>query len=67
MSDNGLGSKARMGIISEDYNSCVNSESIIGFGTGGYPDNSNTCGNEAKHSPDNWDKHIKATGYILIQ
>ena len=60
-------SKARIGIISEDYNNCVYSESRIGFGTGGYPDDSNTCGNEAKHSPDNGEKHIKATGYILIQ
>ena len=39
----------------------------IGFGTAGYPDDSNTCGNEATHAPDNGDKHIKAMGYILVQ
>ena len=39
----------------------------IGFGTAGYPDDSNTCGNEATHAPDNDDKHIKAMGYILVQ
>ena len=36
--------------------------------TGGNPDNSNTCGNEASRSGvDNGIKHIKAMGYILVQ
>ena len=40
----------------------------LGFGTGGYHDNKNTCGNEASvFWPDNGKKHIKAMGYILLQ
>ena len=49
-------SKARIGVISNNgnvYNTC---DSRIGFGTGGLHDDSNTCGNEAKHSTDNGDK-----------
>ena len=42
-------------------------DSRIGFGTGGKHDDNNTCGNEAKLSSDNGDKHIKAMGYILVQ
>ena len=38
-----------------------------GFGTGGHPDDSNTCGNEANYSPDNGDNNIKAMGYIFVQ
>ena len=60
-------SKARMGISSNDQNDCSSCDSRIGFGTGGNPDNSNTRGNEATFSPDNGEKHIKATGYILIE
>ena len=41
--------------------------SRIGFGTGGCPDKTNSCGNEAKWFPDNGEKHIKAMGYILVQ
>ena len=60
-------SRARIGIISNDKNQCVGCDSRIGFGTGGFPDNSNTCGNEAHPSPYNVARCIKATGYILIQ
>ena len=60
-------SKARIGIISNEDNSCFRCDSRIGFGTGGEPDNNNTCGNEASWSPDNGDKHIKAIGYIMVQ
>ena len=60
-------SKARIGIISNQEDQCRSCDSRIGFGTGGYVDDSNTCGNEATHSPDNGNKHIKAMGYILIQ
>ena len=59
--------KARIGILGNNQNECSSCDSRIGFGTGGYPDDSNTCGNEALHSPDNGDKHIKAMGYILVQ
>jgi len=57
--------KARIGIISNNGNDCNNCDSRIGFGTGGHPDDSNTCGNEAVWS-DNGDKDINAMGYILV-
>ena len=60
-------SRARIGIISNDDDHCGTCNSRIGFGTAGYYDDSNTCGNEASGSPDNGDKHIKAVGYILVQ
>ena len=60
-------SKARIGIISNNENDCSSCDSRIGFGTGGHPDDSNTCGNEAQHLTDNGDKKIKAMGYILVQ
>ncbi|KAL9954446.1 hypothetical protein ACROYT_G041987 [Oculina patagonica] len=60
-------SKARIGWISNQENDCGTCDSRIGFGTGGYADDNNTCGNEATHSPDNGEKHIKAMGYILVQ
>ena len=60
-------SKARVGYIANDGNNCDYCDSRIGFGTGGYPDNSITCGNVAAHSPDNGDRNIKAMGYILVQ
>ena len=61
--------KARIGILGNDQNNCDTCDSRIGFGTGGYPDDSNTCGNEAvnEYKADNGDKHIKAMGYILVQ
>jgi len=60
-------SKARIGVLGNNENNCVTCDSRIGFGTGGYPGYSNTCGNEAMWSPDNGNKHIKAMGYILVQ
>ena len=62
-------SKARIGILGNNENGCVTPDSRIGFGTGGYHDDSNTCGNEAidHSSSDNGGKHIKAMGYILVQ
>jgi len=60
-------SKARIGFLGNNQNDCVTSDSRIGFGTGGYYDDSNTCGNEATRSADNGDKHTKAMGYILVQ
>ena len=61
--------KARIGILSNNENECQSCDSRIGFGTGGYPDDSNTCGNEAlaMYEADNSDKHIKAMMYILVQ
>ena len=60
-------SKARIGILGNEQEICGTCDSRIGFGTGGYTDYSNTCGNEATHKSDNGDKHIKAMGYILVQ
>jgi len=60
-------SKARIGILGNQQNDCASCNSRIGFGTGGHPDDSNTCGNTASLRPDNGDKSIKAMGYILVQ
>ena len=60
-------SEARIGIIANEQTDCSTCDSRIGFGTGGYPDDSNTCGNEALHVADNGDKDITAFGYILVQ
>ena len=60
-------SKARIGIVGNNENDCNTCDSRIGFGTGGAPDDFNTCGNEAIYSRDNGDKHIKTMGYILVQ
>ena len=60
-------SKARIGILGNNEKDCATCDSRIGFGTGGDPDDSNTCGNAATASPDNGDKKIKAMGYILVQ
>ena len=59
--------KARIGLISNNENHCSSCNSRIGFGTGGSPDGSNTCGNEARYNTDNGDVHIVAMGYIFIQ
>ena len=67
MGTNSGWAKARIGIVANQENDCNSCDSRIGFGTGGAHDDSNTCGNEATHSPDNGDKHIKAFGYILVQ
>ena len=67
VSGDSLGSEARIGIIANNENDCLTCDSRIGYGTGGYPNDSNTCGNDARVSPDNGDKHIKAMGYILVQ
>ena len=61
-------SKARIGLIANnEENHCNSCDSRIGFGTGGHPDDSNTCGNVAKYRGDNREKRIKAMGYILVQ
>ena len=60
-------SKARIGITSNNDNDCTSCDSRIGFGTGGYHDDNNTCGNEAMDTADNGQNHMKAMGYILVQ
>ena len=66
--DKNVYSKARIGIIGNNENHCRSCNSRIGFGTGGYHDDTNTCGNEAAYAThDNGDKHIKTMGYILVK
>ena len=60
-------SKARIGIVANNQDACYTCNSRIGFGTGGNPDASNTCGNAASRYPDNGNQHITAMGYILVQ
>ena len=61
--DKNYHSKARIGIIGNNENKCDTCDSRIGFGTGGSPDDTNTCGNEAKQRK----KHIETMGYILVK
>ena len=60
-------SRARIGILGNNENECVTCDSRIGFGTGGHPDNSNTCGIAAQTFADNGNRRIKTMGYIFIQ
>ena len=61
-------SKVKIGIISNGQNNCRTCDSLIGFGTGSYPNDAKSCGNEAiKSNSDNGHKSIKAMGYILVQ
>ena len=61
-------SKVRIGIISNGQNNCGKCDSLIGFGTGSYPNDAKSCGNEAiETNSDNGRKSIKAMGYILVQ
>ena len=60
-------SRARIGFVANNQDACSSCDSRIGFGTAGYPDDNDTCGNVAKHVPDNGDKYIKTMGYILVQ
>ena len=66
LSVNAGASRARIGIVGNNENACTSSDSRIGFGTAGYPDNTNSCGNVAKQGGDNGDKFIKAMGYIFV-
>ena len=59
-------SKARIGIIANDQDDCNLTDSRIGFGTGGYPDDGNSCGYVSRHGGDNGDGDAKAMGYIFI-
>ena len=55
--------KARIDILGNNENDCIQCDSRIGFGTGGLHDDTNTCGNEDGESY----VHVKAMGYILVQ
>ena len=62
-------SRARIGILGNNENDCKTSDSRIGFGTGGYPDDSITCGNAASwwFGSDKGGSYIRTMGYILVQ
>ena len=60
-------SKAKLGFLANNQNDCHSCDSRIGFGTGGSPDDFNTCGNTASYSPDNGNKFIEAMGYIFVR
>jgi len=59
--------RARIGFVGNNENACHSCDSRNGFGTAGYPDDNDTCGNVAKHASDKGDKYIKTMGYILVQ
>jgi len=59
--------RARIGILGNNVVKCDSCDSRIGFGTGGFPDDSNTCGNAAFALPGIGHKNIRAMGYILVQ
>ena len=59
-------SKARIGILGNNDDNCNTCDSRIGFGTGGWPDDASTCGNQACCGGDNGDKSIEVMGYIMV-
>jgi len=59
--------KSRIGILGNDEKQCDSSNSRIGFGSAGSPDESNTSGNVAGWNGDNGQKKIKTMGYCLVQ
>ena len=60
-------SKARIGIVANNQQKCDTCDSKVGFGTGGYTDGNNTCGNVGPYTSGNGHKNFKAMGYILVQ
>ena len=68
-SERSRGARARIGIISNNDDHCIECDSRIGFGAGGLPDDNNVCGNavDGSWNPDNGGNNIKAIGYILVQ
>jgi len=49
-------SKAKIGLLGNNGKDCESADSRIGFGTGGTPDDKNSCGNQK----------IRAMGYTLV-
>ena len=58
-------SKARIGILGNNQKDCTTTDSLIGFGMGGYQDDATSCGNYAikGYTSDSGEKHIKVMGY----
>ncbi|XP_066026053.1 uncharacterized protein [Pocillopora verrucosa] len=61
-----ISSKARIGIVSNNKNNCSTCTSRVGFGTGGWPFYSISCGSTSSSSRGNGKLSITATGYILV-
>ncbi|XP_067025891.1 uncharacterized skeletal organic matrix protein 5-like [Acropora muricata] len=59
--------RVRIGVLGNQERNCILCNSRIGFGTGGLPDHTNSCGNDAQASADNGWKRIETMGYILVQ
>ncbi|KAL9954064.1 hypothetical protein ACROYT_G041555 [Oculina patagonica] len=60
-------SRARIGFVANNDDDCWTCDSRIGFGTGGFPDESNTCGNVAKILADNGEKYLYAMCYVFVR
>ena len=59
--------RARIGVLANQERNCMSCDSRIGFGTGGLPDYTHSCGNDAHQSGDNGRKRTETMGYILVQ
>ena len=59
-------SRVRIGFAANNQADCWTCDSRIGFGSGGSPDDSNTCGQAAKNGPDNGNSFIKAMCYVFV-
>ena len=62
-------SKARIGILGNNQKDCATTDSLIGFGMGGYQGDAISCGKYAikGYTSNIGEKHIKAMGYISVQ
>ena len=61
-----LNSRARIGVVTNNQDDCRTCDSRIGFGSGGLPDDSNTCGQAAQNG-DNGSKFVKAMCYLFVR
>jgi len=59
-------SRARIGVVTNNQDDCRTCDSRIGFGSGGYPEDSNTCG-QAAQKGDNGSKFVKAMCYLFVR
>ena len=59
-------SRVRIGFAANNQDDCYTCDSRIGFGSGGTPDDSNTCGQAAQNG-DNGNKFVKAMCYLFVR
>ena len=59
-------SRVRIGFPANNQEDCWTCDSRIGFGSGGSPDDSNTCG-QAAQGGDNGSKFVKAMCYLFVR